>query len=432
VLKKVGRKQQTPVSHYSSFLFLKRAHFLLFPPISQELLNLVDLMCEFVEAMNPGLHLSRKPEVLKDRDLSGELKDVWNAVQSMREKQKYEGHNVTSENLVVYTEFGPPPDQSAPNYEQSIMHLKQQQQQQQQNINNPPIDLADKDDQSAINNKNNSNIIDLKLNESENDKKEIIDDLCKETANLKLPASPAHGDVVKCAADEADSNKLIENSVLPTEVTPTQSDKTIETIKDNRDIATAIPAVTKVITVVTHKTPTHTPPPPPSPVTTTVISQPTNTSSNNSTANHNLSSNQTNKKEKDSIVTSHPFHFNMFRSSKNHHHNNDDENNSKKKELLHNNSSNSDKTDKEKDNKDHEEPKNNIKKGLSFFRRNKSTTPAATTTTTISTTTTTVTPPVTAKTGDGQHEKTIEQFDENSTTPNNKKIELEAATVYAK
>ncbi|KAL4708726.1 hypothetical protein ACJJTC_002561 [Scirpophaga incertulas] len=49
---------------------------------------LVSLLCDFVEAMNPGLLLSRNPIILKDRDLAGELKDVWLAVQNKREREK--------------------------------------------------------------------------------------------------------------------------------------------------------------------------------------------------------------------------------------------------------------------------------------------------------------------------------------------------------
>uniref|UniRef100_A0A4Y0BJZ4 PIH1 N-terminal domain-containing protein n=1 Tax=Anopheles funestus TaxID=62324 RepID=A0A4Y0BJZ4_ANOFN len=94
-------------------------------PDTPERMNLVDLMCEFVEAMNPSLHLSRKPEILKDRDLSGELKDVWSAVQACRDKGRSD--NGPPENLVVYTEFGP---DSAPSYEQTIQQHQQQQQQQ--------------------------------------------------------------------------------------------------------------------------------------------------------------------------------------------------------------------------------------------------------------------------------------------------------------
>ncbi|XP_052894713.1 homeotic protein female sterile [Anopheles moucheti] len=94
-------------------------------PDTPERMNLVDLMCEFVEAMNPSLHLSRKPEILKDRDLSGELKDVWSAVQACRDKGRSD--NGPPENLVVYTEFGP---DSAPSYEQTIQQHQQQQQHQ--------------------------------------------------------------------------------------------------------------------------------------------------------------------------------------------------------------------------------------------------------------------------------------------------------------
>nr|QMS80353.1 odorant receptor [Histia rhodope] len=49
---------------------------------------LVNLLCDFVEAMNPGLALARKPVILRDRDLAGELKDVWLAVQKKRDKEK--------------------------------------------------------------------------------------------------------------------------------------------------------------------------------------------------------------------------------------------------------------------------------------------------------------------------------------------------------
>ncbi|GBP87714.1 PIH1 domain-containing protein 2 [Eumeta japonica] len=49
---------------------------------------LVSLLCDFVEAMNPGLFLTRNPVILKDRDLAGELKDVWLAVQNKREREK--------------------------------------------------------------------------------------------------------------------------------------------------------------------------------------------------------------------------------------------------------------------------------------------------------------------------------------------------------
>lgn len=74
--------------------------------------------------------LGRESEVLKDRDLSGELKDIWSAVQAKREREKegpasyaapsYENHMAT-QSQVIYTEFGPdtsckspPPNQTSP------------------------------------------------------------------------------------------------------------------------------------------------------------------------------------------------------------------------------------------------------------------------------------------------------------------------------
>ncbi|EAT36021.1 AAEL011862-PA [Aedes aegypti] len=76
-------------------------------PDTPERMNLVDLMCEFVEAMNPTLHLSRKPEILKDRDLSGELKDVWSAVQACRDKGRVDSG--PPENLVYDLQSAPSP-----------------------------------------------------------------------------------------------------------------------------------------------------------------------------------------------------------------------------------------------------------------------------------------------------------------------------------
>ena len=49
---------------------------------------LVDLMLDFVEAMNPETKFKREFTVLKDRDLTGELKDIWLAIQVKREKEK--------------------------------------------------------------------------------------------------------------------------------------------------------------------------------------------------------------------------------------------------------------------------------------------------------------------------------------------------------
>lgn len=54
--------------------------------------------------------ISRQPVVLKDRDLSGELKNIWGAVQAKRETEREHfmtGKSHNNPNLVVYTELGP-------------------------------------------------------------------------------------------------------------------------------------------------------------------------------------------------------------------------------------------------------------------------------------------------------------------------------------
>jgi hypothetical protein len=45
-------------------------------------------MLDFVEAMNPEVKFKREFTVLKDRDLTGELKDIWLAIQVKREREK--------------------------------------------------------------------------------------------------------------------------------------------------------------------------------------------------------------------------------------------------------------------------------------------------------------------------------------------------------
>lgn len=84
--------------------------------------------------LNPYINVNyRKPEILKDRDLSGELKDVWNAVQAVRDKEKAGIQHIDSDNMVVYSDFGP---ESAPSYEQSIASMNYNYQNQNSNMNN--------------------------------------------------------------------------------------------------------------------------------------------------------------------------------------------------------------------------------------------------------------------------------------------------------
>lgn len=122
-----------------------------------EQMNLVELMCEFVEAMNPGLTLSKKPQILKDRDLTGELKDIWSAVQNFRDKEK-----AGVSDIVVYTEFGPESAASPP-LRPSIdifapsdhSHHSQQQQSQQNCENNGHIDELESTENSINIDENN-------------------------------------------------------------------------------------------------------------------------------------------------------------------------------------------------------------------------------------------------------------------------------------
>lgn len=49
---------------------------------------MIDSMLDFVETMNPNIQFSRDFTVLRDRDLTGELKDIWALIQAKRESQK--------------------------------------------------------------------------------------------------------------------------------------------------------------------------------------------------------------------------------------------------------------------------------------------------------------------------------------------------------
>lgn len=48
-------------------------------------------MLDFVEAMNPDIRFKRQTSILHDRDLTGELKDIWLAVHQKREKERADG-----------------------------------------------------------------------------------------------------------------------------------------------------------------------------------------------------------------------------------------------------------------------------------------------------------------------------------------------------
>nr|CAD7605801.1 unnamed protein product [Timema genevievae] len=49
---------------------------------------LVELVLDFVEGMNPDVQFKRSYQVLQERDLTGELKDIWLAIQLKRDRDK--------------------------------------------------------------------------------------------------------------------------------------------------------------------------------------------------------------------------------------------------------------------------------------------------------------------------------------------------------
>ncbi|XP_011503587.1 PREDICTED: TPR-containing protein DDB_G0280363 isoform X2 [Ceratosolen solmsi marchali] len=75
--------------------------------------NLIEMLLNFVESKNKGVIFSRIYSILKDRDITGELKEVWNVIQKQ-------------ENQIETWIDGQPPTL------QYSQHLDQQQQQQQQ------------------------------------------------------------------------------------------------------------------------------------------------------------------------------------------------------------------------------------------------------------------------------------------------------------
>lgn len=139
-----------------------------------------------------SFYILRHPEILKDRDLSGELKDVWNAVQALRDKQRAENHYATQENLVLYTEFGP---ESAP-------PMYQQQQQQRETV----IQYSG---QSAITNTNNGMQTSA---DDANSLKDHMEKISSETENMRIsPTEPTTTNTNK-----GESNESMQHDTAPT------------------------------------------------------------------------------------------------------------------------------------------------------------------------------------------------------------------------
>lgn len=107
--------------------------------------------------MNPGLFLTKKPTILKDRDLAGELKDVWHAVQAHREREKIKNQEMNSDvTHKIYHIDGPEPDSN--NTSKDIMKQppvpdntsKNESQVLSENINNTLISNNARVEQSVI------------------------------------------------------------------------------------------------------------------------------------------------------------------------------------------------------------------------------------------------------------------------------------------
>ncbi|XP_033229194.1 putative mediator of RNA polymerase II transcription subunit 26 [Belonocnema kinseyi] len=90
----------------------------------KERTTLIDLLLNFIEAKNEGVYFSRKYTVLKDRDITGELKEVWMAVQAKRERENLAPQQET------WIDAQPAPAPNYPQYSDQQQHQLQQQQQQ--------------------------------------------------------------------------------------------------------------------------------------------------------------------------------------------------------------------------------------------------------------------------------------------------------------
>ncbi|XP_011868830.1 PREDICTED: probable basic-leucine zipper transcription factor Q [Vollenhovia emeryi] len=86
--------------------------------------SFIELLLDFIEAMNAGVVFNRNYTILKDRDITGELKEVWNAVLAIRDNEQRPPQQET------WIDVQPPMSQY-PQY-------PEQQQQQQEYIPQPP------------------------------------------------------------------------------------------------------------------------------------------------------------------------------------------------------------------------------------------------------------------------------------------------------
>ncbi|XP_024938005.1 myb-like protein AA [Cephus cinctus] len=93
--------------------------------------TLIELLLDFVEAMNEDVVFTRRYTVLKDRDITGELKEVWMAVQAKRDREQPPQQE-------TWIDAQPPVPQYPQSQDQWQQQQRQQQQQQQEYVSQPP------------------------------------------------------------------------------------------------------------------------------------------------------------------------------------------------------------------------------------------------------------------------------------------------------
>lgn len=149
-------------------------------------------------------HPHRDAEVLKDRDLSGELKDIWGAVQAKRLREKdaapsYENYLATQNQ--IYIDFGPETSYQAPANASTTPNANEQQ-------------------QNAVNN-TNSQLISV-LN---------VDEMCGRTTNANVQAENLTNigmtaAVTKSAAPTAVNVEIVDDKNVEKPLLPSPTDTT--------------------------------------------------------------------------------------------------------------------------------------------------------------------------------------------------------------
>ncbi|XP_012275973.1 uncharacterized protein LOC105697326 [Orussus abietinus] len=80
--------------------------------------TLIELLLDFVEAMNEGTIFSRRYTILKDRDITGELKEVWSAVQAKRDKEQSQQAQQEQVRQETWIDVQPPSTPRHPRYQE--------------------------------------------------------------------------------------------------------------------------------------------------------------------------------------------------------------------------------------------------------------------------------------------------------------------------